>query len=274
MHFSKALVLSVLVVAASANTVRLNIEVDDSAPAPGPAPAPTVCTPYVDEASCMADDCCNWCASPFNMTAGFCMATLPYPMPGLQCQRAPVACKTRKTDADCGADGDCAWIPMGMPGSGKGMCVQNWDKCKTPKSADAIEILMKAAKPQKKSKKIAPKPIPAPGPKPTPVPTCNSTTADACNKDDCCHWCATPFNLTAGFCMPVMNIPVPFLQCSKPADDCEALDSSMACGKTSLCKWVPFGPPTAAKGPGMCVFDWNACKAPKSDDKEDKILLI
>mmetsp|Transcript_22686 Transcript_22686/g.35502 ORF Transcript_22686/g.35502 Transcript_22686/m.35502 type:complete len:272 (-) Transcript_22686:122-937(-) len=270
MHFSKAFVISLLVAAASAKTIRLNIEVEDSAPAPGPAPVPSVCTPYVDEGSCMADDCCNWCASPFNMTAGFCMQTMPYPMPGLQCQRAPVACKTLKTDAACGADDDCAWIPMGMPGSGKGMCVQNWDKCKTPKSSDAIELLIKEAKPQK-TKKTGPKPIPAPGPKPSPMPTCNATTAKACNVDDCCHWCATPFNLTAGFCMPVMSMPIPFLQCSKPADECDAHTSMTACGKASVCKWIPFGPPTA-KGPGMCVFDATACK-PKPEVKEARILI-
>lgn len=205
------------------------------------------------------------------MTAGFCMMSLPYNMPGLTCSRAPIACKSKLTANTCGDDGDCVWVPMGPPAAGKGVCVQNWDKCKSPKTPAEIDIIIKEGKPQK-SKKIAPKPIAPPGPKPA-APTCNATTSKECDKDDCCHWCATPFNLTAGFCMPVMSVPIPFLQCSKPNDDCESHTSAHKCGKADLCKWVPFGPPTA-KGPGMCVFDWAACKAPKSEPKEDKILLI
>ncbi len=36
-----------------------------------------------------------------------------------------------------------------------------------------------------------------------------------CDKSKCCQWCGSVFNLTAGFCMPMMDIPVPTLTCSK-----------------------------------------------------------
>ena len=43
--------------------------------------------------------------------------------------------QTLITPTDCASSGDCKWVPMGPPGSLKGLCVYDWDKCKLPPSA-------------------------------------------------------------------------------------------------------------------------------------------
>ena len=96
-------------------------------------------------------------------------------------------------------------------------------------------------------------------PAPKPKVTCNATTAVECDGQPCCNWCGTVWNATApGFCMPVMDEPIPSMMCSKQGKSCGDMITADMCAQDAICTWIPFGPPGTA-GPGICTFDWAKC---------------
>lgn len=82
--------------------------------------------------------------------------------------------------------------------------------------------------------------------------------------DECCNWCGLYFNASIGFCLPVLPKPVPALVCERAPPTCAAHLSLVDCAGSGTCKWVPMGPPTSPKG--LCVYDWDKCKAPAPAD--------
>lgn len=187
----------------------------------------------------------------FNTTIGFCLPLIPVPIPALVCQRVPATCKTYLTPTDCAGSGDCKWIPMGPPGSLKGMCVYDWDKCKLPPAAVKTAFKRSRAAREEAYDEAVP-----PVPKKT---VCNMTIQEECDKNKCCQWCGSLFNATApGFCMPMIDVPVPSLTCSKGGALCTSAVTEEACDAKGVCTWRPFGPP-GTKGPGMCTFDSFKC---------------
>lgn len=168
------------------------------------------------------------------------------PVPALVCERVPATCKTYLSPTDCAGSGDCKWVPLGPPGSLKGMCVYDWDKCKLPPPPSLQGWTRKGLAR-----------IEAPVP-PKPKAVCNMTTEVGCDAAKCCQWCGAAFNASAaGFCMPMMGLPIPALTCSK-SDSCAAAASQAACDATAVCAWHPFGPP-GAQGPGVCTYDPAKC---------------
>jgi hypothetical protein len=96
-------------------------------------------------------------------------------------------------------------------------------------------------------------------PAPKPKLTCNATTVVECDGQPCCNWCGTVWNATSpGFCMPVMDEPIPSMMCSKQGKSCGDMITADMCAQDVICTWIPFGPPGTA-GPGICTFDWAKC---------------
>eukprot|EP00287_Rhodomonas_sp_CCMP768_P022424 CAMPEP_0202809976 /NCGR_PEP_ID=MMETSP1389-20130828/2184_1 /ASSEMBLY_ACC=CAM_ASM_000865 /TAXON_ID=302021 /ORGANISM="Rhodomonas sp., Strain CCMP768" /LENGTH=245 /DNA_ID=CAMNT_0049480739 /DNA_START=13 /DNA_END=750 /DNA_ORIENTATION=+ len=233
--------LCVLSVALSIPTIHIEVNIDgDDVP---PAPTPGTCK-AVNETECTDDSCCNWCMPP-NSTLGFCMTMIPYPVPAFECKKDVSSCKLHTTSKNCAKDGQCSWIPMGPPTAELGLCVYDWDRCKAPSFVPSGD---------------EPKPAPSKPPAPKPTMGCTAKTADECDGNSCCMWCGTMFNTTApGFCMPILDIPIPTMECSKDTVQCPDMMTEAECESDDVCSWTPFGPP-GAKGPGVCVFDWDKCK--------------
>jgi len=254
----------------------------DAALAPGPVPA-TGCKAYIDQANCSADDCCTWCGPklpptvPVPVAVGFCMQLLPVKT-SLVCDKEPSTCKVNTVNTTCLAQPSCSWIPFNNI-TGSGMCMYDWDSCKTPpatpapsapaalskadkqaarKRAAADRIAHKAAKSGNK-RPIEASPAPAP---PVPKLNCTLATAEECDASKCCQWCGSVWNTTSpGWCMPVLDEPIPMMTCSKGSMSCSSL-APAACNTSDTCSWMPFGPATSTMG--VCVFDWKKCMAPPS----------
>lgn len=214
---------------------------------------------------------------------GFCMPLIPFgPIPTLQCDKAPVDCKSVISNNNCVLFPECQWVPFGPPGSAAGMCVYNWTRCSTseellnvPTPAEEVALARlamkkaaeeeaKVAAAEKEAQMAAVDPTPAP-PAPTPKPPkpsmCNMTTAEPCDACECCQWCSTPFNLTGGFCMSMGPFPPPpALNCSKGVVTCKAYKLADACMAQPLCAWLPISPTK-----GMCLFNWDKCKLPPAE---------
>ncbi len=62
-----------------------------------------------------------------------------------------------------------------------------------------------------------------------------------CDKSKCCQWCGSVFNLTAGFCMPMMDTPVPTLTCSKGGALCTTAVTEVATLPQGTCKGRGWG---------------------------------
>jgi hypothetical protein len=75
--------------------------------------------------------------------------------------------------------------------------------------------------------------------------------------------CGPSFNSSIGFCLPALPKPVPALVCQRPVPTCASLLSPTDCTGGGNCKWVPTGPPLSPSG--LCVYDWDKCKAPADD---------
>uniref|UniRef100_A0A6U2G2C1 Uncharacterized protein n=1 Tax=Hemiselmis andersenii TaxID=464988 RepID=A0A6U2G2C1_HEMAN len=278
--------LSVVVaVLAAAATVAIALPVSSihkegaSGYAP-PPPAPGTSCMMLNETTCVANTCCNWCApsAPIppiaNVTIGFCMPMIPVPPTptpggGLVCDKTPTDCKLVTAMSSCNQFPECAWVPFGPPGTPAGMCVYNWTRCKSPFEEGIPEAHEEAALARLAHKKAAElaKPSlapvgtsPAPTPKPPKPTMCNMTTGPACDDCECCQWCSTVFNATGGFCMTLGPFPPPpALNCSKGAVKCEAFKTMADCQDEGLCAWLPVSPTK-----GKCLFNWNKCKLPPS----------
>jgi len=99
---------------------------------PGPTPKPKLNCTMIDEASCNAETCCEWCGNVFS-PMGWCMPITGKPVPSLTCTKSPEGCESIKVEATCESYDLCAWLPIGPPGSGMGTCLFNWAKCAAPK---------------------------------------------------------------------------------------------------------------------------------------------
>ncbi|EKX47581.1 hypothetical protein GUITHDRAFT_162652 [Guillardia theta CCMP2712] len=254
---------TVLVAICAAVPMRKRIDDDDSISAIAPLKASSIpgpsCTLYNNSGGCNDDPCCTWCGTIFNATKpGFCMMITPFPIPTLQCQKAPTTCGQFMSLPDCDEHSDCMWVPEGPISAKTGMCVYNWDSCKTPTS-ERSTVHKKA----KKSHSTAPSPPAPPSPPTPPTPPappapimCNMTTAEECDATPCCQWCGSIYNTTApGWCMKVLPVPIPAMKCSKGNMKCTAFKTELACNASASvgasCKWVPFGPPGSIKG--ICI---------------------
>jgi hypothetical protein len=72
--------------------------------------------------------------------------------------------------------------------------------------------------------------------------------------------CGLFFNSTIGFCLPMLPKPAPALVCERAPPTCASLLLPTDCAGSSMCKWIPTGPPSSPKG--LCIYDWDKCKAP------------
>ena len=101
----------------------------------------------------------------------------------------------------------------------------------------------------------------APGP-PGPVPKLNCTipVAAECDACKCCQWCASVWNATAGWCMPVLDKPIAMVTCSKDGASCASRLTQTACNASDTCSWQPYGPVNSTTG--TCVFDLLKCLTP------------
>ena len=177
---------------------------------------------------------------------------VPYPIPALECKKDVSACKTHTEASKCGKHSECSWVPIGPPGTEAGLCVYDWDRCKAPPSS----YVPSASASDSDSDSDDDKPKPAP----KPTTGCEAKTAAECDDNSCCQWCGTMFNASAaGFCMPVLDIPIPTMKCSKGTISCSDQMTETDCEKDDVCTWTPFGPP-GAKAAGACFFDWDKCK--------------
>ena len=140
---------------------------------------------------------------------------------------------------------------MGPPGSLKGMCVYDWDKCKLPVPPAAMKPMFKRS--HRTSVAELHDEVVPPAPKKSACnmtiqvslpPLCKWISArcrfqgccdfaqltqrgvagqEDCDANKCCQWCGSIFNATAsGFCMPMIDVPVPSLTCSKGGALCSA----------------------------------------------------
>eukprot|EP00281_Chroomonas_sp_CCMP1168_P024047 CAMPEP_0206229504 /NCGR_PEP_ID=MMETSP0047_2-20121206/9741_1 /ASSEMBLY_ACC=CAM_ASM_000192 /TAXON_ID=195065 /ORGANISM="Chroomonas mesostigmatica_cf, Strain CCMP1168" /LENGTH=278 /DNA_ID=CAMNT_0053652825 /DNA_START=44 /DNA_END=880 /DNA_ORIENTATION=+ len=254
-----------LLVAAAVAIPIANHNLAATVPPVPPSPASN-CSLYNESSACSADTCCNWCAISFNASVGFCLPIIPMgPNPAFTCDKLPADCKTLLGEPSCDANEQCAWVPFGPPGTAAGMCVYDWDRCKATPATPAEKLqrnkeLAMEHLAAKIAEEEAIQDTPAP-PAPTPKPklTCNMTDAMSCDAALCCQWCGIVFNATAGFCMPILDVPIPSLVCSKGDIGCEKVKVNTTCLEMDLCTWLPVGPPGSPKG--KCMFDWNKCKA-------------
>lgn len=240
----------------------------DAPTPPGPVPA-TGCKAHIAQADCSSDKCCNWCGP--NITTvvpiGWCMPLLPVAT-SLVCDKVPTSCAVNLVNDTCVGQDGCKWIPTSpVDPAGAGICMYDWDACKTPPATPA-PTLGKAQKQtdrkQAATNRVAKKHAKAiKGPSPTPpVPKLNCTlaTAEECDASKCCQWCGSAWNATApGWCMPVLDEPMPMMTCSKGSQSCSSLPAAV-CNVSDTCSWMPFGPPTSPMG--VCIFDWKKCAAP------------
>jgi len=238
-------------------------------PDPVPASVATGCKAHVNQTECASDKCCNWCgpktAAP--VPVGWCMPMLPVAT-GLVCAKEPPTCSPFKTNVTCLAEDDCKWIPTSPVDPGNmGLCMYDWDMCKAPPATPA------PAKPAKKvhaearkqaavaRKMRAHKLVKPPAPAPAKL-NCTIATAEECDASKCCQWCGSVWNTTAaGWCMPVLDEPIPMMTCSKGSQSCSSLPAA-TCNTSDTCSWMPFGPPGTAMG--VCIFDWKKCSASPS----------
>jgi len=134
------------------------------------------------------------------------------------------------------------------------MCVYDWDKCKLPVPPAAMKPMFKRS--HRTSVAELHDEVVPPAPKKS---ACNMTIQEDCDANKCCQWCGSIFNATAsGFCMPMIDVPVPSLTCSKGGALCSAAADEDTCASKGVCAWRPFGPP-GTKGPGVCTFDPFKC---------------
>lgn len=241
--------------------------------APTP-PAPTTgCKLHINQTDCSADKCCNWCGpkmAPTIVPVAWCMPVLPVAT-GLVCDKIPSSCAVNLDNTTCLDQSDCKWLPTGSPldPTGKGICMYDWDACKAPPATPAPatptlhkskkQAARKAAAVDRHASKHATRisdPVP-PGPLKL---NCTLATSEECDASKCCQWCGSSFNATApGWCMPVLDEPIPMMTCSKGSQSCSSLPAA-ACNVSDTCSWMPFGPPTSPMG--VCIYDWKKCTAP------------
>jgi hypothetical protein len=112
---------------------------------------------------------------------------------------------------------------------------------------------------------------------------CTANVSTECLADACCNWyiskisfkidctafmahnnftfvfprCDLSFNLSIGFCLPILPKPVPTFVCQRPSPICASLLSSANCARSDNCRWVPTGPPWSSSG--LCIYDWDLC---------------
>mmetsp|Transcript_60291 Transcript_60291/g.88303 ORF Transcript_60291/g.88303 Transcript_60291/m.88303 type:complete len:279 (-) Transcript_60291:27-863(-) len=239
------------------------------APTP-PAPAPTIgCKLHINQTDCSSDKCCSWCGpkmAPTVVPIGWCMPVLPVAT-SLVCDKVPSSCAINLVNTTC--IDNCKWIPTSpLDPTGAGICMYDWDACKAPPATPAPTIptlhinkkqaVRKSAAIEKLATKHA-KSLKAPVP-PAPKLNCTLATSEECDASKCCQWCGSAFNTTLpGWCMPVLDEPIPMMTCSKGSQSCSSLPAAV-CNVSNTCSWMPFGPPTSPMG--VCIYDWKKCTAP------------
>ena len=230
----------------------------------GPAVPPAVltgCKNHTLQADCSADKCCTWCGpKTAPVPVGWCMPVLPVAT-SLTCDKAPSSCATVKVNTTCLATDGCKWLDYNSSVPGKaagGMCMYDWDTCKPPPTPSASVATHKSAAEKRLARKHKNRAIAAPVP-PAPKLNCTVATAEECDAKKCCQWCGSAMNATSpGWCMPMLDVPIPMLQCSKSGVSCTSLPAA-TCNATDACSWMPFGPPGTSMG--VCIFDWKKCTA-------------